>query len=93
MLWRDPQTGAWSLGPNLSGVLGQVYRLALYLDGFWIAGQRGVAYASVTSAPRGTLFVGEDLPGIPFDLTVQDGFLWVGTDAGVVRWRLDAIQP
>lgn len=93
MLWRDPQTGAWALSPNLSGVLGQLHHLALYRDGFWIAGQRGVAYASVTSAARGTLFVGEDLPGFPMDLVVQDGFLWVGTDAGIVRWRLDAIQP
>ena len=93
ILWRDPETGAWALGPNLSGVVGPLYRLALYRDGFWIAGQRGVAFASVTSAARGPLFVGQDLPGIPFDLVVQDDFLWVGTEAGVVRWRLDAIQP
>ncbi len=93
LLWRDPATSEWALGPNLSGVLGRLHRLALYEDGFWIAGERGVAFATVESPARAVLWVGDDLPGIPLDLAVQGEFLWVGTNAGVVRWRLDAIRP
>ncbi len=93
LLWRDPATSEWTLGPNLSGVLGRLRRIALFDDGFWVAGERGIAFATVASPPRAVLRVGEDLPGIPLDLTVQGDFLWVGTDAGLVRWRLDAIRP
>ena len=31
-----------------------------------------------------------DLPGAAFDVAVDDKFLWVATDAGLVRIRLDA---
>jgi len=90
---RDPETGDWNRSANLSGVLGLLHRLAAYRDGFWVAGRRGVAFATVDRAPMGFLAVGRDLPGVPLDLVVQGEFLWVGTEAGVVRWRLDAITP
>jgi len=91
--WRNPDTGVWALSPNLSGVLGRLHRMALYGNGFWVAGERGVAYAQVDRSVLGVLSVGDDLPGLPLDLAVQGEYLWVGTDAGVVRWRLNAIQP
>ena len=52
-----------------------------------------IAFATVESPARAVLLVGDDLPGVPLDLAVQGEFLWVGTNAGVVRWRLDAIRP
>ncbi|MEE8267923.1 MAG: hypothetical protein V3R97_03340, partial [Gemmatimonadales bacterium] len=93
LLWRDPATSEWALGPNLSAVLGRLRRIALFGDGFWVAGERGIAFATVRSSAQAVLRVGQDLPGIPLDLTVQGDFLWVGTGAGLVRWRLDAIRP
>jgi ligand-binding sensor domain-containing protein len=93
LLWRDPATSEWALGPSLSGVLGRLHRMALYGDGFWIAGERGVAFATVQSPAQAVLRVGDALPGKPLDLVVQGDFLWVGTEAGVVRWRLDTIRP
>lgn len=93
LLWRDPATSEWALGPNLSNVLGRLQRVALYGDGFWVAGERGIAFATVESPAQAVLRVGADLPGLPLDLAVQGDFLWVGTDAGIVRWRLDAISP
>ena len=93
MLWRDPESGGWTLGPNLSGLLGRLYRMALWRDGFWVAGERGVVWAGVGGSGQALLRVGEDLPGVPFDLVVQGQYLWVGTNAGVVRWTLDAIRP
>jgi len=93
LLWRDPATSEWALGPNLSNVLGRLHRIALHGDGFWVAGERGIAFATVESPAQAVLRVGADLPGLPLDLAVQGDFLWVGTDAGIVRWRLDAISP
>ena len=34
-----------------------------------------------------------DLPGDSNDLAVDRDYLWVATDGGLVRFRLDAIRP
>ena len=92
LLWRDPGTQTWTLGPNLSGVLGRLVALVPDGPGFWVAGERGVGFARLTTPPVRPLREG-DLPGATYDLAVDGGYLWVATDAGLVRFRLDAIRP
>jgi ligand-binding sensor domain-containing protein len=92
MLWRDPRTGAWTLGPNLSGLLGGLVGFIADGPGFWVAGDRGVAFARLTTPPIRPLRDG-DLPGSASDLAVDRDYLWVATDGGLVRFRLDAIRP
>jgi ligand-binding sensor domain-containing protein len=92
MLWRDPGTGAWTLGPNLSGLLGGLVAFTADGPGFWVAGDRGVAFARLTTPPIRPLREG-DLPGNSNDLAVDREYLWVATDGGLVRFRLDAIRP
>jgi ligand-binding sensor domain-containing protein len=92
MQWRDPQTGAWTLGPNLSAILGGLVAFAADGPGFWVAGDQGVAFARLTSPPIRPLRAG-DLPGVANDLAVDAEFLWVATNAGLVRFRLDAVRP
>ena len=91
-LWRDPRTQVWTLGPNLSGLLGGLVGFAADGPGFWVAGERGVAFARLTTPAVHPLREG-DLPGQSNDLAVDGEFLWVATDAGLVRFRLDAIRP
>ena len=91
-LWRDPRTQVWTLGPNLSGLLGGLVAFAADGPGFWVAGDRGVAFARLNTLPVRPLREG-DLPGQSNDLAVDGEFLWVATDAGLVRFRLDAIRP
>ncbi len=62
MMWRDPRAPAWSIGPNLSGLLGRLRRFAPDGPGFWVAGERGVGFARLDGAPARTLREG-DLPG------------------------------
>jgi hypothetical protein len=92
LLWRDPRTQAWSLGPNLSVLLGRLRRFAADGPGFWVAGDRGVGFARLGGSPTRPLREG-DLPGPANDLAVDREHLWVGTAAGLVRFRLDAIRP
>ena len=92
MLWRDPGSGAWTPGPNLSGLLGGLVGFIAAGPGFGVAGDRGVAFARLSTPPMGPLREG-DLPGISSDLTVDREYLWVATDGGLVRFRLDAIRP
>ena len=91
-LARSPAPQSWTLGPNLSGLLGGLVAFAPDGPGFWVAGDRGVAFArlSVTADPAAS---GGDLPGDSNDLAVDAEYLWVATNGGLVRFRLDAIRP
>ena len=91
-LWRMPGTDEWTLGPILSPILGRLRVFTLFDDGFFIAGERGLAYAGLRTPPQRPL-LGAEHPGLIRDLTVEDGYLWEATDHGLVRWRIDAILP
>jgi ligand-binding sensor domain-containing protein len=92
MIWRDPRGRAWSLGPNLSGLLGRLRSFAPDGPGFWVAGDRGVGFARLDGSPVRALREG-DLPGPANDLAVDHDHLWIATEDGLVRFRLDAIRP
>jgi hypothetical protein len=92
MIWRDPRTQAWSIGPNLSGLLGRLRRFAPDGSGFWVAGDRAVGFVRLGGPPVRALRDG-DLPGPVNDLAVDRDHLWVATEDGLVRFRLDAIRP
>ena len=91
LLWRNPR-GGWSLGPSLSGTLGRLRTFEADGNGFWVGGDRGLAYARLNSPPLRPLTTG-DVPGDIFDLAVDPDYLWVATSGGLVRFRLDAIRP
>ena len=92
LLWRMPGTDEWTLGPILSPILGRLRVFTLFEDGFFIAGERGIAYAGLRTPPQRPL-LGAEHPGLIRDLTIEDGYLWEATDRGLVRWRIDAILP
>ena len=91
-IWRNPRGGSWTLGPNLSALLGRLRAFAADGPGFWVAGDRGVGFARLGAPPLLSLREG-DLPGDATDLTVSPEHLWVATTGGLVRFRLDAIRP
>lgn len=91
-LWRNPRTGSWTLGPNLSALLGRLRRFAADGSGFWVAGDRGLGFARLNTPPLRPIREG-DLPGAVNDLAVGEGYLWVGTNRGLVRLRLETIRP
>jgi len=92
MLWRNPATHVWTLGPNLSGLLGGLIAFTPDGPGFWVAGERGVGFARLSTPPLRPLRDG-DVPAATNDLAVDRDYLWVASDAGLVRFRLDVIRP
>jgi len=92
LLWRNPRSTAWTLGPNLSGLLGKLCCFVAEGPGFWIAGEHGVGFARLQTPPIRTLREG-DLPALTNDLAVDQDYLWVATDGGLVRFALSAIRP
>jgi ligand-binding sensor domain-containing protein len=91
LLWRNPRSRIWTLGPNLSALLGRLRRFVAEGPGFWVAGDRGVGYVGLNTPPLRPLREG-DLPGSVNDLAVDDQYLWVATDSGLVRFRLNAVR-
>jgi hypothetical protein len=89
IFWRA-ENGRWIAGPA-QPALGRLRALVLDRGGAWLAGERGVGFARL-DAPVGSILVVGDLPGEPIDLAVDADHLWVGTLAGLVRFRLDALR-
>jgi hypothetical protein len=92
LLWRDPGTRAWTLGPNLSALLGGLRSFVADGPGLWVAGDKAVGFVRLTTPPIQPLRQG-DLPGAANDVAIEGDYLWVGTDGGLVRFRLTAIRP
>jgi len=92
-VWKVPGEDRWILGAPISGVIGQLRRLIPDGNGFWVAGDAGVGWSRLDGAPVRSLTVLDDLPGVPLDLAIDADFLWVATDAGLVRFRLTEIRP
>jgi ligand-binding sensor domain-containing protein len=91
LLWRDPRTGQYSLGPLLGGALGRLHTVVSGDRGVYVAGDRGVGFARLDTPVQGTFTEPGDLPGQVTDLAVDDTYLWVATLRGLVRLRLDVI--
>jgi ligand-binding sensor domain-containing protein len=75
----------------LSALLGRLRRFVAEGSGFWVAGDRAVGYVGLNTPPLRPLQEG-DLPGVVNDLAVDDQYLWVATDGGLVRFRLNAVR-
>jgi len=90
IFWRSG--GRWIAGPVQSAALGPLRAFAPQGSGAWLAGERGVGFARLDS-PVGSILQVGDLPAPPVDLALDADHLWVATDAGLVRFRLDAVAP
>ena len=93
LLWRVPGEGRWVMGAPISSVVGPLRRLVADGDGVWVVGDLGVGWTRLIGAPVRPLTVDGDLPGAPLDLAVDVDYLWVGTTAGLVRFRLAEVRP
>jgi hypothetical protein len=89
--WRDPGTGAWTvLRPRAP--VGTITTLAADPSGVWIGGTGGVAYWDIARSTFRGLSIPSDVPAAVRDLAVEGDYLWIATDAGLVRFNLDAAR-
>ena len=92
LVWRDPATKQWWLGPTLSPLLGRLRSFAVDEGGVWVAGERAIGFARYNAMPTRTFFAPGDLPASPTDLAIDNDYLWVGTTDGMVRFLLNALR-
>jgi ligand-binding sensor domain-containing protein len=93
VIWRDSRLRSWWLGPTISSSLGRLRAFASAEGGLWVAGERGVAFVPFNAMPARILFSPTDIPGTPLDVAVDEDYLWIASDAGLVRFRLAAVRP
>lgn len=91
LLWRDPGSGRYTAGPLLGAGLGQLHTVINGAGGVYVAGARGVGFATLATPLRRTLGEPGELPGLVRDIAVDEDYLWVATDAGLVRFRRDLV--
>ncbi|MGH7675112.1 MAG: hypothetical protein ACREMV_07555 [Gemmatimonadales bacterium] len=87
LAWRDPATGRWTL-VRPDAALGRLTSLAGDATGdgvVWVGGSDALAGWSVAAGTFTLLRVPGDLPAGVRDLVANGPFLWVATEAGVVR--------
>lgn len=92
VIWRDARLRNWWLGPTISPTLGRLRALVPGNGGTWVAGEGGVALVPFNAIPARVLRAPGDLPGVPNDIALDEDYLWVATDMGLVRFRLDAVR-
>ncbi len=89
--WRAPG-GRWSVERPL-GQIGAISSVSADAGGVWVAGLRGLAWFEFAGRSYRFLAVPDDLPGPIRRIAATDEYLWVGTDAGLVRLRKDVVRP
>lgn len=92
LLWRDPATGCFTIGPLLGNRLGRLHTVGNSPTGLFVAGEGGVGFTRLNTPLIRSLTTPGDLPGRVTDLAVDDQFLWIATQRGLVRFRLDAVS-
>jgi ligand-binding sensor domain-containing protein len=88
--WRTPE-GTWLVERVVTGELGDLTSLAPDAGGTWIGGTRGVAFYRFATRAFAFLNATGDIPGSVRDIAADDRYLWVATDAGLVRFTKGAI--
>jgi hypothetical protein len=91
LLWRDPVTGSFTLGPLLGNGLGRLHTILSGPSGLYIAGDAGIGIAGLGTPLRRMLTAPGDVPGQVTDIALDDRYLWVATLRGLVRLRLEAL--
>jgi ligand-binding sensor domain-containing protein len=94
--WRGAGSGergaGWTVERPVSGRLGDLTAVVGDAGGLWLGGERGMA--SYRFATRQFTFFDTpgDLPGVVRDLAVDEQYLWVATDGGLVRFARNAVE-
>lgn len=90
LAWREPVSGVWTvLRPTAP--LGRLTHLALDPEGVWVAGTEGLAHWTIPASRFVAVRVPGDLPDLVRAVVASGRYVWVATDAGLVRFDRGAL--
>ena len=88
LLWRDPRSGGWTVGPDIGRQVGSLVALEPTAHGAWVGGARGAAFVRGDGTVLQLILAPGDLPGELTAIATRGRYLWIGTRAGLVRFLL-----
>lgn len=91
LIWRAG-TGPWVVGRVLNEVA-PIYALAADAGGLWVGGRVGLARVKLDAGAVTPFPVPRDVPGAVRGIAPTERYLWVATEAGLVRFSRSAIEP
>lgn len=91
LIWRDPASGRFTLGPMLGSGFGRLHTVVNGKDALYLAGDKGVSAVHLGAPVTRMLTAPGDLPGEITGLAVDEDYLWVTTLRGLVRFQLDLV--
>jgi ligand-binding sensor domain-containing protein len=91
LLWRAG-SGPWRVGRPL-GEVAPIYALAGDTSGLWVGGRAGLAHVRLTAGAVAPFPVPRDVPAAVRGIAVTDDYVWLATEAGLVRFRRAALTP
>ena len=89
--WKAPGR-PWTV-ERILPELGELRALAPDRGGVWIGAERGFGFFRFNGRSVVTFHAPEDLPGPVRKLVVSGSYLWIGTQAGLVRYTRRALIP
>ena len=91
IVWTAPG-GKWTVERVLPE-LGELRAVAADRGGVWVGGERGFGFFRFNGRSFVTFHSPEDLPGPVRKLVASGSYLWIGTQAGLVRYNRRALIP
>lgn len=90
VIWRD-ESSQWQAGVDYENQLGRLRSLTVDGEGVWLAGERGAGWARLGLPVLRPLLEG-DIPGDARDVAVDEQYVWIAAEGGVVRFTREALQ-
>jgi ligand-binding sensor domain-containing protein len=91
LLWRAG-AGPWVVGRALSEVA-PIYALAGDASGLWVGGGGGLAHVRLAAGAVVPFPAPRDVPAAVRGIALSERYLWLATEAGLVRFSRNAITP
>ena len=91
LLWRSGG-GAWVVGRVL-GEVAPIYALAGDASGLWVGGRGGLAHVRLDAGAVVPFPVPRDVPAAVRGIALSERYLWLATEAGLVRFTREVLTP
>lgn len=90
VIWRN-DSSQWQAGVDYENQLGRLRSLVVDGEGVWLAGERGAGWARLGLPVVRPVLEG-DIPGDARDVAVDEDYVWIASEGGVVRFTREALR-
>jgi len=91
LLWRAG-AGPWVVG-RILGEVAPIYAVAGDASGLWVGGRGGLAHVRLAAGAVVPFPVPRDVPAAVRGIALSERYVWLATEAGLVRFSRDALTP